>query len=124
MIVDWLLPLDAVIGDEALSVDCAAETLPAVMANPDEVPPASPPPAAVSVYPVPTLSILTPANVATPLTAPSVVVPDRVPPPGFVPSARDTLPAKVGSVFPSASSAETRTGGVMAAPAVVLLGCT
>src|SRR6266850_1799908 len=63
------------------------------------------------------------ANVATPPTAPVVAVPERVPPAGFVPSATDTLPAKLGSILPSASSAETRTEGVMAAPAVVLVGC-
>src|SRR5436309_2966203 len=124
MIVDWLLPLEAMIGDEALTVDCAAETVLVVTVKPAEVPLASPPPVAASVYPVPTLSILTPAKVATPFTAPSVVVPDSVPPPGFAPSARDTLPAKLRSVLPSASCAVTWTAGVIGAPAVVLDGCT
>ncbi len=40
---------------------------------------------AVSVYPVPTLSMLTFENVATPLTGPTVSVPESMPLPGFVP---------------------------------------
>src|SRR5439155_1112606 len=108
MIVDWLLPLEAMIGDEALTVDCAAETVLAVTLKSDEAAP---------------LSMLRPANVATPFVAATVVVPDSVPPPGFAPSVTTTFAVKPGSVLPSASCAVTCTAGVMAAPAAVLLGC-
>ena len=63
-------------------------------------------------------------KVATPLTAAIGPPPVSVPPPGFVPIARVTFPVNVVAVFPAASSAVTRTAGVIAAPAVVLLGDT
>src|SRR6266853_1652972 len=65
-----------------------------------------------------------PANVATPATAVTVVVPDRVPLPGLVAMASVTLPVNPVAVFPCASRAVTCTGGVIVAPAVVLVGCT
>src|SRR5436189_1817873 len=64
------------------------------------------------------------AKLATPLTAVTVVVPDRVPPLGFVPRATATDPANPVATLPPASSAVTCTGGVIAAPAAVALGCT
>src|SRR3989442_12629912 len=64
------------------------------------------------------------ANVATPLTAATVVVPANAPLPGLLPSATVTVPLKLGSVFPRASCAVTCTAGVMATAAVALLGCT
>src|SRR5438552_17287332 len=64
-----------------------------------------------------------PGNVATPVTAATVVVPERVPLPGFAPSATVTLPVKPVAVLPCPSSAVTCTAGVIAAPATVLLGC-
>src|SRR5207244_2171154 len=45
-------------------------------------------------------------------------------PPGFASSATVTVPAHPGDVFPCASCAVPCTAGVIAAPAVVLLGCT
>ena len=63
------------------------------------------------------------AKVATPATAATVVVPDRVPPPGLVLSATVTLAVEAVR-FPSASRMATFTAGVMAAPAVVLVGWT
>src|SRR6267143_656859 len=63
-------------------------------------------------------------KLATPATAATVAVPDRVPAPGFVPIAMVTLPVKPVAVFPWASWAVTCTAGVIAAPAVVLAGCT
>src|SRR3989441_9097985 len=68
--------------------------------------------------------MLRPANAATPLTEFSDVVPDRVPPAGFVPMATVTLPANAVAVFPWASCAVTCTAGVIAAPAMALLGGT
>src|SRR5438034_1079389 len=62
-------------------------------------------------------------KVATPATAAAVAVPERAPPAGFVPIATVTAPLKPGTGFPRASRAVTCTAGVMAAPAVVLLGC-
>src|SRR5207247_9617515 len=68
--------------------------------------------------------MLSPANVAAPLTAFSDVVPERVPPPGFVPMATVQLPPNAVAVFPWASCAVTCTAGVIAAPAMALLGGT
>src|SRR2546422_3273731 len=77
---------------------------------------------AVSVWPVPGLSILRVANVATPLTAATGPPPVRVPPLGFVPMASVTFPVKPVTVFPAASSAATFTAGGSAAPAPALPG--
>src|SRR5437870_6337166 len=64
------------------------------------------------------------ANVATPETAAAVAVPESVPPPALGPSVTFTLPAKPVATLPSASWAVTCTTGVIAAPAVALVGCT
>src|SRR5438445_5092844 len=64
------------------------------------------------------------ANVATPATAAAVAVPESVPPPALEPSVTLTLPAKPVATLPSASWAVTCTAGVIAAPAVALVGCT
>src|ERR1041385_7902557 len=53
---------------------------------------------------------------ATPEIAANVRVPDNVPPAGFAPSATVTLPAKPVAVLPRASSAVTRTDGLMGSP--------
>src|SRR6266581_4658361 len=63
-------------------------------------------------------------NVATPATAAAVVVPDSVPPPALEPIVTFTLPAKPVATLPSASCAVTCTAGVIAAPAVAVVGCT
>src|SRR5438093_645936 len=77
----------------------------------------------VSVWPVPTLSIVRFANVATPFTAFTGPLPDSVAPPAL-PRAREIAPVKLGTVFPDASRAVTVTAGVIATPTCVLLGCT
>src|SRR2546430_3206623 len=64
------------------------------------------------------------ANVATPATAAAVAVPESVPPPALGPSVTFTLPTKPVATLPSASWAVTCTAGVIAAPAVALVGCT
>src|SRR3989442_1679013 len=64
------------------------------------------------------------AKLATPFVAATVVVPANVPSPGLLPSATVTVPVKVVTVFPSPSCAVTCTAGAIAAPAVVLAGCT
>src|SRR5713226_3187499 len=61
-------------------------------------------------------------KVATPLAAGTASVPESVPPAGLEPKATVTVPVKLGTIFPNASRALTATGGVMVAPAVVLLG--
>src|SRR5690349_17076959 len=61
-------------------------------------------------------------NDATPFTAATVVVPERTPPAGLVPSAIVTLPVKPGTGLPLASSAVTRTAGVIACPATAVFG--
>src|SRR6266480_7006056 len=68
--------------------------------------------------------MLSPEKVATPATAATVLVPDRVPVPGFVPIATVMFPVNPVAVLPLPSWAVTSTAGVIAAPAVVVLGCT
>src|SRR2546427_575368 len=79
---------------------------------------------AASVYPVPTLSILRFANVATPFTAATLVVPASVPPPGLAAIASATLPLNGVAVLPCASCAGTWTAGGIAAPGGGLGGWT
>src|SRR6266487_3587249 len=52
-------------------------------------------------------------NVATPLTAFTLVVPASVPPPGFDPIATVISPVYPVTVFPDASRAVTRTAGIV-----------
>ena len=68
------------------------------------------------------MSIDRPANVATPFTAPTVVVPDSVPPPGFVPITTVTNDESVVTVFPKASCTVTSGCVPNAAPAVEVFG--
>src|SRR5947207_13952931 len=68
--------------------------------------------------------MLNPEKVAPPATAATVLVPDRVPVLGFVPIATVMFPVNPLAVLPPASWAVTSTAGVIAAAAVVLLGCT
>src|SRR3954469_2187794 len=63
-------------------------------------------------------------NAATPAVADTVVVPDSVPPPGLVPMATVTLAVELVAVLPNASCTVTCTVGLMALPAVALVGCT
>src|SRR5438093_5332884 len=63
-------------------------------------------------------------NVATPLTAATLIVPDSVALPGFAPSATVTVPVKSVATLPWASRAVTCTAGVSAAPAAPFGGCT
>src|SRR5438046_9249400 len=68
--------------------------------------------------------MLSPEKVATPATAATVLVPDKVPVLGFVPIATVTFPVNPVAVLPFPSWAVTSTAGVIAAPAVVVLGCS
>src|SRR5262249_52597376 len=63
-------------------------------------------------------------NVATPLTADTVVVPDSAPPPGLVPIATVMLAVELVTVLLNASCTVTCTAGAMETPAVALVGCT
>src|SRR3954466_8042428 len=92
--------------------------------NPAEVAPVSDADAAVSVYPVPTLSMDRLEKVATPLAADTVAVPDSVPPPGLVPIATVMLAVELVTVLLNASCTATCTAGEIDAPAVALVGCT
>ncbi|PYO97626.1 MAG: hemagglutinin, partial [Gemmatimonadetes bacterium] len=65
---------------------------------------------AVSVYPLPTLSMLNVENDATPFTAAMVTVPESVPPPALLAMETVTLPVKLVIVLPSASCALTCNG--------------
>ena len=96
--------------------------LPGRMSNPGLVAPVRPSAAAVSVYPLPVLSIERLENVATPLTALTVAVPERLPPPGFVPMATVTAFVAEVTVLPAPSWMATLTAGVMVAPALVFTG--
>src|SRR5207248_6492472 len=62
---------------------------------------------ACSVYPLPTALIVSPANVATPLTALTVNVPPSVAPPGLLASDSVTGPLKLLLRLPKASWAST-----------------
>src|SRR3954464_15523303 len=62
-------------------------------------------------------------NVATPPTADTVTVPDSVPPPGLVPMATVMLALELVTVLPNVSCTATCTAGLIAAPAVVVVGC-
>src|SRR5256886_16092184 len=68
--------------------------------------------------------MLSPEKVATPLTAAWVSVPVSVPLLGLVPIATVMFPVNPVAVLPLPSWAVTSTAGVIAAPAVVVLGCT
>src|SRR6266567_2527278 len=63
-------------------------------------------------------------KVATPPEAAMLVVPESVPPAGLVPIATVTLPVNPVAALPSASRAVICTAGVIAAPAVTLVGWT
>src|SRR5439155_20842890 len=78
----------------------------------------------VSRWPVPVLSGVSLAKLATPFTAATVVVPPSVLPPGLAPSDIVTSPVKPGTRFPAGSSALTWTAGLIAAPATVVDGWT
>src|SRR5439155_900172 len=68
--------------------------------------------------------MLTFAKVATPLTAATVVVPARVPLAGLVPIASVMLVGSEERRVAWASWTAGWTGGVNAAPATAVLGCT
>src|SRR5438128_8253659 len=68
--------------------------------------------------------MLSPEKLATPATAATVLVPDKVPVLGFVPIASVMFPVNPVAVLPLPSWAVTSTAGVIAAPAVAVLGCT
>src|SRR6185295_7113882 len=63
-------------------------------------------------------------NVATPDDAATVVVPDSVPPPGLVPIATVMFALEVVTVLPKASCTAACTDGLIAAPAIAVVGCT
>src|SRR3989440_10354678 len=68
--------------------------------------------------------MLSPEKLATPATAATVLVPGKVPRLGFVPIASVMFPVNPVAVLPLPSWAVTSTAGVIAAPAVAVLGCT
>src|SRR2546422_10852338 len=76
-----------------------------------------------SVYPVPGLSILRFWNVAMPFTAFTGAPPESVPPLDAGSSASPIAPVNPCTTCSAASSAATCTGGVIAAPALVVCSC-
>src|SRR5438046_2657947 len=104
-------PADVVLGCTE-NTSCVA--VPAVILNAVLV--VLPAPVAVSVYPVPTLSIDSPANVATPPDAACVAVPDKAPPAGLVPMASVTFPVKPVAVLLLASKIGRASCRVMVTP--------
>src|SRR5881396_2655178 len=115
------VPADTEVGCTVNSSWVAAE---GTMSKGALVAPVRPSAAAESVYPLPSLLMMREANVATPATAANVLGPDRVPPAGLVAIATVTLRAKPVAVLPHASSAVTRTTGLIVPPAVAVPGCT
>src|SRR5712692_1707857 len=81
---------------------------------------------AVAWYPVPPPSMNRVPKVATPFTAVTAVVPPSTAPLVPVPAvtATVTVPVKLGTGFPNASSAVTFTAGVIWRSATVVTGCT
>jgi hypothetical protein len=75
---------------------------------------------ATSVYPLPALSMDKLGKLATPFAALTAVDPEGVPPAWFAPRARVTV--ALGTPLPKASRMAAATAGVIAAPAVPLLG--
>jgi len=71
------------------------------------------------------LSTLSVEKVATPATAAAVVVPESLAPlvPVPVVIVSVTLPVNPVTVLPNASCAVSCTGGLIAAPAVAVVGC-
>src|SRR5438128_4625926 len=106
------------------TVNTSCVAAPGVILNGVLVPVGRPVAAAVRVYPLPVLLTLKPGKEATPPTAATVAVPASVPPPGLAPSATVTLPVNAVAVLPCGSCAVTWTAGVIAAAAVVVVGCT
>src|SRR6185295_9357771 len=102
------------------SLDAAA----GLMLNPLEVAPVRATEVALSVYPVPVLSMDRLENVATPFTAATAVVPESTPPPGLLPMASVTLAAELVTVLPNASCTAACTAGLIATPATALVGWT
>src|SRR3954469_24021097 len=92
---EMLAPAVALLG---WTVKASFEAAAGLMLNPAEVAPVSGADAAVSVYPVPVLSMERLEKVATPVTAATVVVPDSVPPPGLLPMATVTLAVELVTV--------------------------
>src|SRR5205085_2577666 len=85
-------------------VKASLVALPTVTLNVELVAEVSPLLVAVSVYPVPALSILQPAKVTTPDDAVTgLVVHVTVPPPGLVPMAKLTLALELVTVSPPGS---------------------
>src|SRR6267143_1784001 len=78
---------------------------------------------ACSLYPVPVLSMLRSAKLATPVAfVGRVVVPESVPPPALTPI--ESVTDAPGTRFVNASVTVTSTAGAMWTPAVAELGCT
>src|SRR5207247_2191167 len=102
------------------NTSCVA--VPAVMLNAALV--VLPAPVAVSVYPVATLSILSPEKLASPATSATLRASDLVPVLGFVLIASVMFPVNPVAVLPLPSWAVTSTAGVIAAPPTVLVGST
>jgi hypothetical protein len=90
-------PADVFVG---CTVKTSCVAVPGLIVKAALVAPPSPAAAAVSVYPVPFLSMLRVEKVAIPAAAATVVVPESVPPPGLVPIPTVTLPVKLVAVFP------------------------
>src|SRR5688572_22104788 len=63
-------------------------------------------------------------NVATPVTAATVLVPDSVPPPGLAPMATVMLAVELVTVLLNWSCTVTRTAGAMDTPATAFVGWT
>src|SRR5262245_50075350 len=106
------------------TVKASREAPAGLMVNAVEVAPVKTGRAACREWAVPDLSMDGLKNVATPLAAATVVVPPRSPPPGLVPMATVMFAVALVTVFPNVSCTATCTAGLIAAPAVALVGCT
>src|SRR5437773_2511293 len=100
----------------------SAVAVPAVMLNAVLV--VLPAPVAVGGALVQGMTVLSAGRVGSPATDAAAVVPDRVVLRGFVSAPPVLFPVTPVAVLPLASWAVSSTAGVIAAPAVVVLGCT
>jgi hypothetical protein len=98
VIVEVLTPSAGIEIGVAVICVVAGEAGPGVIAKAALVAPVRPLALAARVYPDPARVMDKLENVATPLTAATVVVPESVPPAGLVPIATVTLPVNEGTV--------------------------
>src|SRR5512146_602346 len=109
---------------ETATLDVEPETTPAETLKDADRTPGRPGEVALSVQPVPAVSMVSDANVATPATALMGPPPDRVAPPALAPNPIVTGAVELVCLLPNWSRISTWTAGVIGIPMVVPDGGT